>query len=173
MTQTTQPNLLKQTRWLIGVFMIGLILSGATAFPIEWELKVANHWLEYTNLNNDIKGWIQLAYQGINETNLKYPFISYGTDWLAFAHLVIAVAFIGPWKDPVKNIWVIEFGLIACVAIAPLAVIAGHIRGIPFYWQIIDCSFGLFGGILLSICYRKIKVMQTGDSQPITSYKAP
>jgi hypothetical protein len=56
---------------------------------------------------------------------------------------------------------VIEFGIIACLAIFPLALIAGSIRGIPFFWQIIDCSFGVFGGIVLWVCYLKIKMLQT------------
>jgi hypothetical protein len=29
-----------------------------------------------------------------------YPFLAYGTDWLAFAHIVIAVFFIGPLVKP-------------------------------------------------------------------------
>jgi hypothetical protein len=33
---------------------------------------------------------------------------------IAFAHLAIAIAFIGPYIDPVRNKWVITFGLIAC-----------------------------------------------------------
>ncbi|CAM5660696.1 hypothetical protein SALBM217S_01493 [Streptomyces griseoloalbus] len=49
------------------------------------------------------------------------PFLLLGTDWLAFAHLVIAVAFYGPYRDPVRNIWVVEFGMIACAGIIPLA----------------------------------------------------
>ncbi|SCF41963.1 hypothetical protein [Micromonospora mirobrigensis] len=32
----------------------------------------------------------------------------YGTDWLAFAHLVLAVAFWGPLRDPVRNVWVVQ-----------------------------------------------------------------
>jgi hypothetical protein len=32
-----------------------------------------------------------------------YPFLAYGTDWLAFVHLVIAVAFVGPFFDPVPD----------------------------------------------------------------------
>jgi hypothetical protein len=59
--------------------------------------------------------------------------LAYGTDWLAFAHLVIAIAFLGPLKDPVRNIWVVEFGMIACLLVIPLALICGPIRGIPFY----------------------------------------
>jgi hypothetical protein len=70
---------------------------------------------------------------------------------------VIAIAFLGPLKDPVKNIWVIEFGIIACVAVFPLAFIAGSVRGIPLYWQFIDCSFGIFGGMILWACRSKIK----------------
>jgi len=95
------------------------------------------------------------VYNAIKTTNSQFPFVSYGTDWLAFAHIIIAVAFIGPFIDPVKNIWVVIFGMIACVSIIPLALIAGYIREIPFYWQMIDCSFGVFGIIPLWICYRK------------------
>ena len=61
----------------------------------------------------------------------------------------IGTAFIGPLRDPVRNIWVIEFGMIACLMVIPLAFICGPIRGIPFIWRIIDCSFGLFGIIPL------------------------
>jgi hypothetical protein len=78
---------------------------------------------------------------------------------------VIATIFIGPFINPVKNIWVIQFGMIACVMVFPLAFIAGPIRHIPFYWQLIDCSFGFFGIIPLWICYkeiRKLEKMQKG-----------
>lgn len=84
---------------------------------------------------------------GLDEADASYPFVLYGTDWLAFAHLVIAVAFYGPYRDPVRNIWVIEFGMIACAGIIPLALICGPIRDIPFWWTVIDMSFGVFGVI--------------------------
>jgi len=38
--------------------------------------------------------------------------------------------------------------------------IAGYLRGIPLFWRLIDCSFGLIGGLLLFTCYRKIKVLE-------------
>ena len=79
------------------------------------------------------------------QTDANYPFLLYGTDWLAFAHLMIAVAFVGLYRDPVRNRWLITFGMIACVGILPLALICGPLRHIPFYWQLIDCSFGVFG----------------------------
>ena len=96
--------------------------------------------------------WIEGWDEGLSATNARYLFLAYGTDWLAFAHLAIAVAFIGPWIDPVRNKWVITFGLVACAGVIPLALIAGYVRGIPIGWRLIDCSFGVFGAIPLLLC---------------------
>lgn len=114
--------------------------------------------------------WISFVHKGLTEMYQKYPFIAYGTDWLAFAHLVIAVAFWGPIKDPVKNIWVVEFGMIACVMVIPLAMTCGPIRGIPFFWRLLDCSFGVFGIIPLWIVHRDIRrIMEMeGQIEPIS-----
>jgi hypothetical protein len=154
--QSARELLLRQVRRLIVLFIVGLVISGVTAFPIAWELTLAHEWVEKFSLDNALAQWVERVYQAVFETYSRHPFMAYGTDWLAFAHLVIAVAFIGPLRDPVRNIWIIQFGLISCVAIFPLALIAGSIRDIPVYWQLIDCSFGVFGGGLLWICYRKI-----------------
>ena len=35
--------------------------------------------------------------------------------------LVIAIVFIGPLRDPVKNVWVVEFGMIACALVVPFS----------------------------------------------------
>jgi len=35
-------------------------------------------------------------------------------------------------------------------------MICGPIRGIPFYWRLIDCSFGVFGFIPLWVVRRSI-----------------
>ena len=136
--------------WLV-LFIIGLALSGITAFPIETELAFLSR---HSLASSAIGSWINTVYSAVKITNTNYPYLSYGTDWLAFGHLVIATAFIGPLKDPVKNIWVLQFGMIACVMVFPLAFIAGPIRGIPFYWRLIDCSFGVLGLLPLTICYR-------------------
>jgi hypothetical protein len=104
--------------------------------------------------------WIERVNDALRDTNALYPFLAYGTDWLAFAHLAIAVAFIGPYIDPVRNKWVITFGLIACAGVIPLALIAGHFRGIPLPWRLIDCSFGVFGAVPLLNCRRSILVLE-------------
>lgn len=153
-----QKKLLKQVRVIIIIFMVLLILSGITASPVE----SGSRWLlQYNHLYPaTISAFVEKVYTGLKETNEKYPFLFYGYDWLAFAHIVIAMAFIGPLKDPVKNIWVIEWAMLSCVAVWFLAFIAGPIRGIPVYWQLIDCSFGVIGLIPLYICRKKIKQLQ-------------
>jgi hypothetical protein len=146
---------LKLIRLLLGLFIIGLILSGITAFPLTWELRVLSSWFnETTAVGSSFPGlahWLSFVRDGLENADRFYPFLAYGTDWLAFAHIVIAIAFLGPLKDPVKNIWVVEFGIIACLLVIPLALICGYWRGIPFFWRLIDCSFGVLGLIPLLI----------------------
>ena len=143
--------------------MIALALSGITAFPLETEMR----WLlQYRDkLPQALGTFINTVYEALHDTNLRYPMLAYGYDWLAFAHLVITMFFIGPLKDPVKNIWVIEWGMLACIAIIPLAFIAGPVRGIPFYWKCIDCSFAVFGIIPLYIVWRWIKQLEKLKTQ--------
>ncbi len=153
----TKSQLKPIRRWIM-TFIILLILSGVTAFPIQSEI---NLMMQYKNFFPAfMMEWLQRIHEGVNDVYAKYPFIAYGTDWLAFAHLVIGVAFIGPYRDPVKNIWVIEFGMIACIMVIPLALIAGAVREIPLWWRLIDCSFGIFGIIPLWIVRDKILKMK-------------
>ncbi|GGB24202.1 hypothetical protein [Mucilaginibacter rubeus] len=161
----TEPELRKKIKTWVIVFIIGLVLSGVTAFPIETELAwLANHASVFPGF---MQNWLTNVYLAVKTTNQNYPYLAYGTDWLAFGHLVIAMAFVGPLKDPVKNIWIIEFGMIACVMVFPLAFIAGPIRGIPVYWRFIDCCFGIFGIIPLYIVYRDIKKLEKMINQNI------
>ncbi|MES2277035.1 MAG: hypothetical protein V4592_13485 [Bacteroidota bacterium] len=152
MQTLTQLQLQKRIRTCIWIIIIGLALSGITAFPLETELGLIKDHLTW--LPDILQQWISHIYSTLHVVNQQYPYLSYGTDWLAFAHIMIAIAFIGPLRDPVKNIWVIQFGMIACVLIFPLAFIAGGVREIPIFWRLIDCSFGAIGIIPLWIAYR-------------------
>ena len=155
MKTTTQKRLINQTRWWIGFFMLGLVLSGMTAFPIQWGLSIIE---SLTNgLNSELSRWISRVAHGIGQTHENYPFVAYGTDWLGFAHIIIALFYIEVFRNPASGLHLVKVGLIACVAVIPLALIAGHVREIPFFWQLIDCSFGVFGSIPLIFCYRNIK----------------
>ena len=160
MTNNNYVMLRMRIRFLMIFFMIALALSGITAIPLVWEIGLLNRFFGSGSFLSQLwpamSQWVTFIHQGLTSINQNYPFMLYGTDWLAFAHIVIAIAFIGPLRDPVKNIWVVEFGLIACVLIIPTAAIFGTIRGIPIFWRIIDCSFGIFGFIPLWIARRDI-----------------
>ena len=151
-------TLRKSIRLLILFFIAALVISGATAFFIETGLS----WLvaAMDGRKGLLADWLYTTYSAARAVNLQYPYMFYGYDWLAFAHLVIAVAFIGPLKDPVRNIWIIQFGKIACCMIFPLALVAGYYRQVPLFWQLIDCSFGIAGLVPLTICTYKIHLLE-------------
>ena len=84
---------------------------------------------------------------------------------MAFGHIAIAIVFMGAFKDPVKNVGVINFGMIACILVIPWALIFGSIHSIPFFWRLIDCSFGVVGIIPLWICRNMI--LQMSKLEPV------
>lgn len=139
-------------RWLL-FFIVCLVISGATAIPVVTELEFATRILPRGTAIGD---WLDTVYMAVLKQQQEAPFLAYGYDWLAFAHFVLAILFIGPLKDPVRNVWVIEFGMIACALVIPYALIAGSMRGLPFWWQLVDCTFGVIGFIPLLIVRRKI-----------------
>lgn len=152
-------------RVVLGLFIVCLILSGLTAFPLLHELRLMSAWFGIEDhaayaQQAGLKYWLGYVWHGLEVTQAQFPFIAYGTDWLAFGHLTIAVFFIaGPWRDPVANVWVLKVGLLACAAVFPLALICGGVRGIPLSWRLIDCSFGFFGALPLLYCLRLLRQM--------------
>ncbi len=161
----------RRVRLLIVLFMIGLVLSGLTAFPLRWEINTLTSVLGIPSdatieTTTGYAQWLVRVREGLNDGYGRYPFLAYGTDWLAFGHIVIAIAFIGPLRDPVRNVWVVEFGIIACLLVIPTALICGPIRGIPFSHRMIDCSFGVFGIVPLWLARRDILKLSAVSSQP-------
>jgi len=131
---------IKQIRRIIGIFIALLVLSGLTAFSLVTEVDFLRAHIN--SFPGFFHQWIYKVYEGVHQTP---SIVLYGTDWLAFAHIIISLFFIGVYKDPVRNKFTVDVGLIACFAVIPLAFICGPVRHIPFYHQLIDCSFGLFG----------------------------
>ncbi|WP_018568016.1 hypothetical protein [Streptomyces sp. PsTaAH-124] len=161
--------LLKGIRVRLVLFVVCLVLSGATAFPLVHELHGLESLLRALSVPEHLPAlmeWIERVRRGLDTADADYPFLLYGTDWLAFAHLVIAVAFYGPYRDPVRNIWVVEFGMIACVGIVPLALVCGPLRGIPLWWSVIDMSFGVFGILPLYDVRRRIRRLESLSVNP-------
>jgi hypothetical protein len=164
---------LRRFRVVLVLFIIGLVLSGITAFPLQRELSAVVgirglDQMSLENTSNSFDHWILTVQTGLLESYARHPWLAYGTDWLAFAHIVIAIFFIGPLVDPVRNVWVLKAGLIACVLVIPLALICGPLRHIPFGWRLIDCSFGIFGAVPLYYCLRltrRLEAQQAADAQ--------
>lgn len=151
--------MLQRIKILTWVFIVGLVIGGATAIPLKTELELFTKCLGVdgktsAEVPTGFDHWILRVREGLQETDAKFPFMAYGTDWLAFGHFMIAVAFLGAVRDPVRNKWLFTFGMIACAAIVPYAFIFGGVRGIPIYWRLIDCSFGVFGIIPVWYCRR-------------------
>ena len=149
-------------RRCLAVFILCLVASGLTAFPLEWETGLLVRGIDAWGLARfwpDLAAWVHRVHQGLSETYTAHAFVAYGTDWLAFAHLVIALAFVGALRDPVRNVWVLDFGMMACAAVPPFALTCGRLRGIPWFWQCVDMSFGILGFIPLYWARRAIRCL--------------
>jgi hypothetical protein len=144
--------------------MAALVVSGLTAVPLEAEAR----WLAGLVGADDpdaspLAAWIGDVRDGIMDVNARHPFLAYATDWLAFAHVAIAVAFVGPIRDPVRNAWVVTFGMIACGGVLVVALVAGPLRGIPLPWRLADCSFGILGFIPLWLVRRWTRELEASE----------
>lgn len=142
---------IKKIRMVLVAFIILLALSGITAFPVRTEIKfLVDHISAFPQF---LQNWIMQLSSSIQQTP---DVMLYGTDWLAFAHIIIALFFIPVFIDPIKYKINLQIGMVACILVFPLAFICGPIRNIPFFHQLIDCSFGLIGICFLYFIYTRI-----------------
>lgn len=154
-------NILLKYRIVLGGFILGLALSGATAWPLHWELGLLYGWLEPHRAQfPSLFEWISRVKLGLDQTGAQFPFLAYGYDWLAFALVMMAAAFVGPYREPVRNRFVLEWGMLCCAAVFPVAFICGPIRGIPLGWTFVDCAFSIVGFPPLYLCWKWSKQME-------------
>ena len=150
---------LRRVRAWTWFFIAGLIFSGATALPIPTAMD-AGTTLMGADMSagglvpDGMAAWLRTVRDGVGRAQEASPFLFYGTDWLAFGHFVIALAFVGALRDPVRNRWMYEFGMMACAAVPIWALVFGQVRGIPFWWRCIDASFGIVGFFPVWWCHR-------------------
>ena len=140
-------------------FIFGLVVSGATALPIPTEIALGERLLgdDFTaggRLPSPVAAWLRTVRDAVETTAQQAPLMLYGTDWLAFGHFVIALAFVGAFRDPVRNRWLFQFGMAACALVPVWALVFGHIRGVPLWWRMIDASFGVVGFVPMWLCDR-------------------
>jgi hypothetical protein len=166
----------RRIRALTWIFIIGLVLSGATAVPLQPEVDAL---VNLAGASQRLQAsapadppvwalWLTRVQTALHDTDQHSPLLFYGTDWLAFGHFVIAIAFVGALRDPVRNRWLFTFGMIACALVIPYALVFGAFRGIPFWWRLIDCSFGLFGMVPMRLCQRWVAELEN----PALSFSA-
>jgi hypothetical protein len=157
---------LKQIRAAILIVIVGLVLSGVTAFPLLHEVNLLAGLLAGDSrdpaAHTGLVHWILSVREGLEVTYARYPFIAYGTDWLAFAHLTIAMFFVLPWRDPQRYVGVLKVGVWASLLVIPLAFICGPVRGIPLGWRVIDSSFGI--GCVVPLVFALWKVNKLGKA---------
>jgi hypothetical protein len=161
----TVDQRLRRIRLLTALFMLGLILSGVTAIPLETEVRwVREKFFAAGPHSSDrvkaLDGWLGRIHEALCDTRVRHPMLFYGTDWLAFGHFAIALAFVGAWRDPVRNRWLFDFGLMACALVVPYALAFGALRGIPLWWRLLDGLFGIGGAVPLWLCRREVRQIE-------------
>ena len=159
-----QGRALRRIRGLVALFIVGLVVSGVTAIPLESEVT----WLARATGAHQLVDapastaapawavWLCRVEKALHEMNLEHPFINYGGDWLAF---------VGAWRDPVRNRWLFDFGLLACALVIPYALVFGGLRGIPLWWRLVDCSFGVIGAIPLWLARRAVQRLTAAQTE--------
>ena len=152
-----RESLLRRVRVLLVGFTVGVVLAGVTAVPLPQEVALFARMIGAHTGDPGMSGWIAQVRDALADTDRRYPFLAYGTDWLAFGHLMIAAAFWGPIHDPVRNRFIVRWGMFCCLASVPVALVFGPLRGVPFFWLPIDCAFGLIGIVPLWIVDRDIR----------------
>lgn len=151
-------NPIKRARIMLGIVVFGLFVAGVTIWPALWELKTAVRLLwgdaEATGVVHE---FVLRVIAALEVVEAEYPFLMYGYDWLAFAHIMLAVLFAGAMRDPVRNIWIVQCGLIMCVLVPILAAVFIPIRGLPACWFWIDFAFAPSAALPLWIALRNIR----------------
>ena len=153
--KTPTISIRRQINALTVFFMVSLAISGITAMPVREGITIL--------MTTVPSSWTYIYDFLAHIREALYhcdPILFYGYDWLAFAHIVLAILFYGLIKDPVRNIWLVQFGMIACMLIIPFAFVMGTVRGIPVWWRLIDCSFGVIGIIPLWLIHQRIDRLQ-------------
>lgn len=163
MNYDQKKNLEQKINISIWITIIGLVLNGVSAFALHTELNIV---LQFGNLlPQSLYDWLFMVREAVMEAEQRYPFMLYGYDWLGFAHLFIAIAFLGPLKDPVKNEWVIKFGMIVSILTVFISLFYEQVREIPFFWSLIDAAVGVAAFIILFFCHRWIKELKKGMNE--------
>ena len=149
---------MKRAKWMLGIVAFGLFAAGVTVWPAVPELKwgVRMIWGDAEPVGV-LHTFVLQALAGLEHMSAEYPFMLYAHDWLAFAHIVLAILFAGAMRDPVRNVWIVQCGLIMCALVPVLALICIPVRGIPMTWFWLDFMFAPGAALPLVVALRDIR----------------
>jgi len=158
---SNQEKDLFRVRVYLSVVLVGILFSCQMILFVEPEIQ----WIDKAIGQSpfvvqhfpQLSDWIGVLRVSVTETYQKYPVMAYCMDWLAFAHVFIAVALLGAIRNPVQNVWVVKTALITTLLMIPFTFISGGIRGIPCYWLLLDSSFAMIAILPLVLALRGIK----------------
>ena len=156
-------GLVPRIRLCLALVMACLILAGVAAFaPIQetrWLLDVLSRSANF-GVGSPSFTWILGLNHALIANSQSAPFLAYSGDCVALAQILFALVFIGPFLHPVRNQWVITFGLICCAGVVLLAFIAGPIRDIPFFWRLVDSALAIFCALPLLLCRHYVLLLE-------------
>ncbi|HXC99484.1 MAG TPA: hypothetical protein VN048_09095 [Verrucomicrobiae bacterium] len=71
----------RRIKCLTWVFIVGLVVSGATAIPLSWELDRLAEFLGMADKSSSdavsgLARWILRVREGLQDTNARYPFMA-------------------------------------------------------------------------------------------------
>ena len=99
----SEKMLERKIKWCTALFIVGLFVSGATAIPLLPEVNWLANLFCGDEKSSVMTAWLLRVRDALVQTQSRYPFLFYGTDWLAFGHFMIALVFIGALRDPVRH----------------------------------------------------------------------
>ncbi len=165
-TRVSPPKsagLLTRIRLCLALLMAGLLFSSLPGFfPLngtKWILGLlarTSHFGDGTPLFT----WFLGTRQALMATSLTARFLFYATNRDGLSRILFALLFLGPYRDPVRNRWVINFGLLSCAALVLFAFVAGEIQGMPFLWRCADAAFALLCALPLLLCKHYIHLFE-------------
>jgi hypothetical protein len=164
----SEASLLTRIRAWTLFFMAALIFSGLTAIPLQSELDLLVRYFAQNQPPDMLGSWLLQVQAGVHDVSARWPFMGLGTDWLAFGHVVIGLGFIGLLRDPVRNEWLITWGMMACLLVIPWAWIFGGLRDIPWGWRLIDCSFGIGGMVPMLVIRSYVLELKSRQRNGVT-----
>lgn len=149
---------------MLGLVAFGLFVSGVTVWPAISELRIGLEILLRLGFGDtELHGFCSRILESLLTIERDHPHIMYGYDWLAFAHIMLAILFAGAMRDPVRNVWIVQCGLIMCASIPVLAAVCIPIREIPWFWFFFDFAFAPAAAIPLIIVLLDIRRSQSRE----------